>query len=115
MSLKAALRSGWFCGCGFQCEDRGREAFGSRSEGDVAAGRGSSEDCDGLSCVKSAIFFCGWGLEWIVVEQVSVVDGDDVGGTGGGEVDAGFAVGNDGVIGVDEGGGYVSDVVPVRG
>ncbi len=50
-----------------------------------------------------------------MVEQVSVVYGDDVRWTGGGEVDAGFAVGDDGVVGVDEGGGDVGDVVPVWG
>jgi hypothetical protein len=48
-----------------------------------------------------------------VVEEVAVVDGDDVGGAGGGEVDDGSGVRDDCAVGVDEGGSDVGDVVPV--
>ena len=52
-------------------------------------------------------------VERIVVEKIAVVDGDDFSRTGGGEVDAGFAVGDDSVIDVDEGSGDVGYVIPV--
>jgi len=54
-------------------------------------------------------------FEGVVVEEVSVVDGDDCAGARCGEVNAGFAVGNDGVICVDQGYGDVGYVVPVGG
>ena len=46
-------------------------------------------------------------VERIVVEKIAVVDGDDFSRAGGGEVDAGFAVGDDSVIDVNEGSGDV--------
>ena len=89
-------------GCGWK-------AFGGGGEGDDAGGGGGAKDGDGVALVEFAVD-C---LEGIVVEEIAVVDGDDLAGAGGGEVDAGLAVGDDGVVGVDECGGDVGDVVPV--
>jgi hypothetical protein len=66
-----------------------------------------------VAVVELAVFFQGWGLEGVVVKKVAVVDGDDFARAGGGEVDYGGAVGDDGVVGVDECGGDVGYVVPV--
>jgi hypothetical protein len=68
-----------------------------------------------MAFVEFARFLRGWGLEEIVIEEVAVVDGDDFSGASGREVDTGFAVGDDCVVGVDEGGGDVGYVVPVGG
>ena len=53
------------------------------------------------------------GLEGVVVEEISVVNRDDFSRASGGEMDAGFAVGDDGVVGVDESAGDVGNVVPI--
>ncbi len=50
-----------------------------------------------------------------MVGHVAVVDGDDFAWAADGEVDEGGAVGDDGAIGVHEGGGCVGYVVPVGG
>ena len=87
----------------------GWETFGGRCQDNVAAGGGSAEDGEGVAFVELSV--CG--PEGIVVKEISVVYGDDVGWTSDGEVDAGFAVGNNGAITIYECGGGIADVVPI--
>src|ERR1700754_1216192 len=98
------------CRGGLQGEGRRGKAFGGCGEGDVATGGGGAEDGERMAFVQFAV--CG--LEGIVVEKIAIVDGDDFAWAGGREMDYGGAVGDDGVVGVDEGGGDVGYVVPIR-
>lgn len=114
VNLKAALHGGWFGGCGFQCEGGGWDAFGGCGDRDVAGWGGGAEDCDGIAIVEFSIFFWSGCLEGVVVQEIAVVDCDDSGWAAGGEMDAGFAVGDDSAVAVDKGCGDVGDVIPVR-
>ena len=87
----------------------GWKAFGRCGEGDVSRGFSGAEDGKGVAFVEFAV----GRLKWIVIEQVAVVYCDDFCRASGSEVDAGLAVGDDGVVGVDQSGGDVGDVVPV--
>ena len=60
---------------GVKCDCCGWKAFGGGGEGDVASG-GGAKDCEGVAFVELAVG-C---LEGIVIEEVAVVDGDDLGG-----------------------------------
>ncbi len=62
----------------------------------------------------AVVEFSVGGLEGIVVEEVAVVNGDDLAGAAGGEVNHGSTVRDHGAVSIDEGHGCVGYVVPAR-
>lgn len=62
----------------------------------------------------AVVEFSVGGLEAIVVEEVAVVNGDDLAGAAGGEVNHGSTVRDHGAVSINEGHGCVGYVVPAR-
>lgn len=101
------------CGSCVKGEGCGRKACCGCVDRYVAVWRSGSNDCNGLANVELAIFFWSRCLEGVVVEEIAIVDSDDFGWAAGGEVNANLAVGDDGVVRINERGRDVGYVVPV--
>lgn len=107
--LEAALRCRFLVGDDRNLDGCGWKAISIGGDDYVAVGCGGTDDSEGMAFVELA-FSC---LEWIVVEEIAVVDRDDFAGACCVEVDDCGAVGDDSVVGIDKGCGGVGYIVPV--